>query len=335
MKSSMKREIYKQLRSIVIISVGLALIPPILQFNNYFLLVLTYILLYAVIVSAWNIIGGFGGQLDLGAGAFTGLGCFTMGTLLLRWNIPPVIGVFAGGLIAAAFGFIIGYPSFRFGLKDVWYALATIALVVVLKQFFTVWEQVGGPEERYLPGTYGSLYYLKLPYSYYYYILVVALAIVLFLNVKVKMSKLGYYLFSVRENEDAAEMLGVDVRMTKLKGLMIYAFITGTIGSFFALISGYIHPTQFNTDISLQIAILGIVGGLGSIYSPVITTFILQSASEYLRTVLGGWIPGIHLIFYGAILMIIVLFFPEGLSAILNKVYAKIGLFSLKKEEKK
>ncbi len=313
-----------KLKPLVVFVVVLCFLPPILGFNNYYVLIVTYILFYAVVVSAWNIIGGFAGQLDLGAGAYVGLGCYAMGTLLIKWNVTPWIGIIASGIVSVFFAAVIGYAAFRFGLKEVWYALATIASVVVLQKFFLVWEEVGGPAERYLPVKYGSIYYLRFAtYTPYYYILLALLAISIFINIWVRESKLGFDLLAVRENEEAAEMLGVDARMSKLKALMIYSFLTGVAGALYALIAGYIHPSQFDNSISLEVAVLGIVGGLGSIYSPPASVFILHTLSEYLRSTIGAWIPGVHLIFYGVVLMVTLIFIPEGLSSLFKKLSLK------------
>lgn len=305
----------------VVITAVLMALPALLGFNAYYVLIATWILFYAVLVSGWNIIYGFAGQIDLAAGAYIGLGAFTSGTLLIRWGITPWIGMFLGGLVAAGFAILIGYPTFRFGIREVWYALASLAIVKVLERVFTVWEEIGGPVERYLGlGRFWG-------YDVYYYLLVMFLITLLALNIWIKSSKLGCYFMAVRENEEAAEMLGVDTRKYKLKALLIYAFITGVVGGPFACITGYIHPSHFDTWISSQVAILGMVGGVGSIFGPPVTAFILVSVSEYLRTTLGATIVGLHLIFYGIVLMIIVLFKPEGLAPLFETAYKRLWTY--------
>ncbi len=314
-------------KPVAALTVILGILPLAVRMNNYYVLLLTWILYYSTLVTAWNVIGGLAGQLDLAAASYIGLGAYTMGTLLIRLDVTPWIGIPLGGLVAAGFAALVGYPTFRFGLKEAWYALATISSVVVLQKLFLVWEEIGGPEERYLPARYGELYYLRFRgYAAYYYILLAVLVLVLLLNVKIRRSKIGYYLLAIRENEEAAEILGIDVRKYKLRALLIYAFVTGCIGGIFALISGYLHPHHFDTWTSLQVAILGIVGGagVGSVYSLPATTFIIYSISELLRSTLGGWIPGIHLIFYGVILTVVVLLKPEGLSETYERLYGRL-----------
>lgn len=313
--------------------IPLAVFPTIISYNNYFLNVGTFIVIYATIVAAWNIIGGFAGQLDLGAGAYMGVGIFTTGILLLWWNITPIIGIFISGLAAAALGVIIGYPTFRFGIREVWYALSSLALVSILQKIFLVWEEVAGPVERRLPYFAASLYHLRFyNYAIYFYMALALLAITLILNVKIRYTKTGYYLLAIRENEEAAEMLGVDVRKYKLIALMIYSFIVGITGGIFVLIAGYYHPTLFDPWISIQTAILGIVGGLGAIFGAPLTALIILTIAEYLRFTLGGIIQGLHLIIYAIILILVVLFKPEGLSEFFYSVYRYIAALSKRRQ---
>ena len=153
-----------------------AVLPLAFLRNQYNLILLTTVALYGVLTSAWNIIGGMAGQLDLSAGAYLGLGAYTTATLLLRWNITPWVGMFAGGVVAMGFAFLVGFPLFRFRIREVWYALSSSALVVVLQVVFLLWKQVGGPMERLLPSAKFSLYNLRFQsYLPYYYIMLVLL----------------------------------------------------------------------------------------------------------------------------------------------------------------
>ena len=310
-----------------LISLGiLSLIPPLLGFNNYYLLLASLILLYTTMVSAWNIIGGFAGQLDLAAGAYHGIGIFVTGLLFIFYRVTPLIGIFLGGAVASLLAVAIGYPTFRFGLREVWYALSSLALVVILYKLFLVWESVGGTIERYLPKVGFSWFYLTFPGNYLYYYLMSALllAATIAINIRIRYSRLGYYLLAIRENEEAAEMLGIDVRRYKLYALMIYSFIVGLTGGIFVLMLGYVHPVLFDSWISIQTAILGIVGGLGSIAGGPIIAVILLAIAEYLRVRFGGYIPGLHQILFAIILMLIVLFKPGGIGEWLDSLWHRI-----------
>ena len=299
-------------------------LPLLFRSNQYGMILLTTILLYGVLATAWNIIGGMAGQLDLAAGAYLGLGAFTTGTLLLRYNLTPWIGIFLGGAVAVAFAILVGLPLFRFKIKEVWYALSSSALVEVLRIAFIMWEKVGGPVERYLPN-YGSALYMRFSsYLPYYYIMVFLLLASLLINYWISRSKLGYYLVALGDDEDASEVLGVNVRASKLKALVIYAFIVGLTGGVYACIYGFIHPNFFSSTMSTEVAILGIVGGMGITYGPLIGAVLLVSMRELLRANLGGQLESLYLVIYSVVLILIVLFRPRGITTLFQEACVKI-----------
>jgi branched-chain amino acid transport system permease protein len=320
----MKPGFKKLLPLLILLVVALAL-PFAMLSNQYNLILLTTVILYATLASAWNIIGGMAGQFDLAAGAYLGLGAFTSGTLLIRWNITPWIGMIAGGLIAAAFAFLVGYPLFRFKVREVWYALSSAALVLVLRVVFMMWEEVGGPTERYIPFYDWSLYHLRFrSYIPYYYLILIILIITLWLNHRIRNRKLGYYLLALGDNEEAAEILGVDARGSKLKALMIYAFIVGVLGGVYACLYGFIHPNFFSSTISLEVSILGVVGGVGITYGPLLAALILVSGRELLRANVGGQLESLYLAIYAIVLIVIALFRPQGIGSLLQKALEKL-----------
>lgn len=314
----------RNLALVAAIAVG-ALVPVALGKNQYSLVLATTVLLYAVLATAWNIIGGLGGQFDLAAGAYLGLGAFTAATLLNRWNITPWAGMFVGGLIAAVFALVIGFPFFGFQIRDLWYSLSSSALVVVLQVVFLMWGPIGGPTERYLAGSGSPLYRLRFnTYAPYYYILLVMLVLVLVLVTRMRNSKLGYELLALGEDEDAAEVLGVDVRWAKLRALMLYAFVAGVVGGVYTCIYGYIHPSFFSADLSMEVAILGIVGGLGITWGPATAALVLVSLRELLRARLGGQLAGLYLVLYATVLILVALFQPRGLAPLITRGFARL-----------
>jgi branched-chain amino acid transport system permease protein len=326
----MKGKIKTFIPLLVLLAVAIAL-PLAMSSNQYNLILLTTVILYATLASAWNIIGGMGGQFDLAAGAYLGLGAFTSGTLLIRWNVTPWIGMPAGGLIAAAFALLVGYPLFRFKVREVWYALSSAALVMVLRVAFMMWEEVGGPTERYIPFHDWSLYHLRFrSYIPYYYLILIILIVTLWLNHRIRNRKLGYYLLALGDNEEAAEILGVDARGSKLKALMIYAFIAGVLGGVYACLYGFIHPNFFSSTISLEVAILGVVGGVGITYGPLLAALILVSGREFLRAHVGGQLESLYLVIYAIVLIVIALFRPQGIGSLLQKAWEKLTTRTVK-----
>lgn len=301
------------------------LVPAIVGSSQYNMILATTILLYGAMATAWNIIGGMAGQMDLAATAYLGLGAFTAGTLLIRWNITPWFGMLLGGAVAAGFAAIVGYSLFRFGVTEVWYALSSSALVEVLRVAFLLWEDVGGPVEKYLPFHQWSWYHMRFgSYVPYYYIMLALLLVALYVNYRIDRSRLGYYLKALGESEDAAEVLGVDARQCKLRALMIYAFLVGTLGGVYACLYGFIHPQIFSGLQGTEVAILGIVGGMGIVYGPLVAALILVTGREMLRANLSGQFESVYLAVYSAVLIVIALFRPQGIAAFFPSLGAKI-----------
>jgi len=309
----------------VLLGVGLAIalvIPLLIRSNQYNVVLVTTVLLYGVLATAWNIIGGMAGQLDLAAFAYLGLGAFTSGTLFIRWDVSPWLGMILGGLVATGFAVLVGFPLFRFRVREVWYALTSAALVEVLKVVFVMWESVGGPVERYLPYYSWSLYHMRFgTYVPYYYIMLVLLIIAIVVNYRLSRTKLGFYFRALGEDEDAAEILGVDARACKLKALMIYAFLVGATGAVYACMYGFIHPNFFSSPKSTEVAILGIVGGMGITYGPLLAAVLLVSMREFLRASLGGQLESLYLAVYSVVLILIALFRPQGIASFFQAGY--------------
>ncbi|BAJ51238.1 branched-chain amino acid ABC transporter permease [Candidatus Caldarchaeum subterraneum] len=309
--------------------IALAAVPFLVGLNEYYLFLVTLILLYTTIVVAWQLIGGYGGQLDLGAGAYHGLGAVITGFLMVNYGVSGWVGLLVSGAAAAGVAFLIGYPSFRLGLKEVWYALSSLALVLILQKIFLLWTDVAGPLERYIPyAEFDPLFMRAGTKIFYYYITAALLAATFLIVSRIRRSKTGLYLISIRENEEAAEMLGVDVRRYKLQALMIYSFIAAVTGGIYASMVGFYHPTLFDSWISIQTATLAIVGGLGHLLGPPIVSIILLTVQEYLRITLGAVIIGLHQVIFGIILVIIIMFKPDGLGPLIDSLAKRFTVSS-------
>jgi branched-chain amino acid transport system permease protein len=319
------KTLFKGSNILILVALAAAfLLPLAFQRNQYVMVLMTTVLLYAVLASAWNIIGGMAGQLDLAAAAYLAVGAFTTGTLLIQWNITPWLGMFVGGLVSVGLSVLIGFPLFGFKVKELWYALSSSAMVVVLQAVFMMWRSVGGATERYLPVGASPWYSLRFnTYMPYFYIMLVMLIVVLWLNRRIRYSKLGYSLLALGEDEDAVEVLGVNSQAAKLKALMIYAFICGMVGGVYACIYGYVHPSFFDSSMAMEVAILGIVGGMGIIYGPALAAILMVSFREILRANLGGQMAGLYLAVYAAILILIALFQPRGLAPLVERYIRK------------
>ncbi len=317
MASRSLRSFKSEALPIIALCLALAVVPPALGFNQYYILLAATSLLFAVMVVAWNIIGGYAGQLDLAPFAYVGIGGIVAAQLLNVYGVTPWIGMFVGAGAAAGLALAVGYPTFRFGIKEVWYALLTASLVVILNNIMHL-PQFLGPMDHYLPSTGGWFDLIFPVYQYIYYIILVALAITMYINVRINNSKTGYYLKAIREDELAAEALGIDVRKYKLKALITYASILGFIGYLYLVLQTVYSYATFDSAESLAVAIMGIIGGLGSIGGAFTAAVILKTVEEYLRGAIGATIPGIYLLIYGILLIVVGIFKPEGLAGVIN-----------------
>ncbi|MEM0000512.1 MAG: branched-chain amino acid ABC transporter permease [Desulfurococcaceae archaeon] len=305
------RDYYGRILVVVLLLVAMYFVA---RLERYYLLFIINILYFASIVLAWNIIGGYAGQLDLASAAYMATGGIVTALLIDNLNIPPLIAVFGGGLTSAVLAGAIGFPMFRFGVKEVWYALSTAALVVILNNAIRL---LIGPFEYYLAArpikTYDELYLYTS----------IALLLVLVFNNVISRSKLGFYLRAIREDELAAEAIGIDTRKYKLLALLVYAFIVGSLGYLYIALIGYFYTYRFyDTSISVSIAILGIIGGLGSVEGALVSAVILRGVGEYLRAHFAYIIPGLHLLLYGIVLLVIGIFEPEGIAGLSRRIYS-------------
>jgi len=305
----------------LIVVVAGASIPFLVGFNQYYILLALQSVIVASIALAWNIIGGYAGQLDLASFAYIGLGGILATMLMMEYNITPWAGMFLGAGISAALAFVIGYPLFRFGIRGVWYALSTAALVVILHE---VSIMVLGPFDYYIPLLEGWYYLRFRTWENLYYFSLIVLAFVISLNLYISRSKVGYYLKAIREDEVAAEAVGIDIRKYKLLALMTYASILGFVGYIYIVSQRTFSYNTFSGPQSVYIAIIGIVGGLGSVSGVFTAAIILKIVEEYLRGYLGGALPGLHLLLFGVLLITVGILRPEGLSSLTDTLVKKV-----------
>ncbi len=297
------------------------LILPLATENSFYHDVLIMMFFYAALAGAWNILGGFAGQVSLGHTAFFGIGAYTSTLLYLNFNLSPWIGMLIGGGLAILAGLIIGIPCFR--LTSHFFALATIAIASVmhiLTVYFRAFTQ--GSAGLLIPFHEGYAQFMfkgKLPYIYISFIY---LAIVLFASVAIKRSRIGFYLMALREDPDAAESLGVGTLKYKLIAMSVSVFLVAIGGTFYAQYLMFIDPeTVFSFSVSIDMALFSIIGGLGTILGPVIGAFVLTPIDVLLRGWLGPQFAGLNLLIYGVILVVAVTYFPQGMIALIYRKY--------------
>jgi branched-chain amino acid transport system permease protein len=263
---------------------------------------------------AWNILGGYAGQVSLGHAVFFGCGAYTSTWLLLQHGISPWIGMLAGGAVSAALALVIGWPCFR--LRGHYFAMATIAVAEIVQAVVTNWDALGGAVGLYLPvkesGLGGFIFNTsKLPY---YYIALGLLVVTLLVNWAVVRSFLGYYFRAIKDEPDAARSLGVSLTRYKLIAIALSSFLTAAGGTLYAQKELYIDPgSVLSTSLSIKISLVAILGGVGTLMGPVVGAILLTAIEQGSRTLFGGTGRGTDLIIYGLLIVGFAVFKPEGI----------------------
>jgi len=282
----------------------------VLGADPYWLNLMTTGLLFAGLASAWNIIGGLGGQFSLAHGVFFGLGAYSVTILQTRTSISPWLTLVPAMVTAALVAGALALPLFR--LRGHFFAIATLALNEVAFALANYLENLtGGPRGLSIPFQ-ASLFAEPWKYGVLMWVYV---CVVVAITLAITRSRLGYYLLAVREDEDAARAAGVDTLRVKTTGLVISAALTGLGGALFAFFIRFVDPPSlFNlSEIGVRFPLLALIGGVGTLAGPVIGAMIVQPGAQYLRGELADLGPGTHLIVLGLVLVLAALFFKRGI----------------------
>lgn len=279
------------------------------------------ILLWSVLGLAWNLIGGYAGQVSLGHAIFFGLGAYTSTLMLTKWDISPWIGMIVGAVVAAVVSAVIGWPSFR--LAGHYFAIATIAAGEIFAVMFRNWSWAGGAVGVYLPIIRGDRianFQFHQAKQGYYYIILAMLAITVLGTYAIERSRMGYYLKAIREGPDAARSLGINITRYKLYAMVISSAITAVAGTFYAQFVLYISPnTVYALLLSIQMCLVAILGGTGTLLGPIIGAAVLIPMAEYTRVYLAGRAGGLHLVVYGLLIVLISIYQPAGLMGLVRQ----------------
>jgi branched-chain amino acid transport system permease protein len=308
---------------------AIALGLPLVIRSATYLHILVLLYFYAYLTTSWNLVGGFAGVLPLGHAAFVGIGAYTSTVLSLQYGISPWIGMVIGGVLATIVGVIIGLPTFK--MRGAYFALATIAFGEGLRVMVENIDHLGplnlnGPRGLQIPplntGLANFMFTSKEPY---YYIILVMLVAVLALTYWISRSKLGYVMNAGGEEPEAAMALGVNVARAKLTAMALSSFLTALAGTFYAQFTLYIHPKSIiSLDLSFEIAFIALIGGRGSIAGPVLGALLLRPVSDFSRIYFGATLPGLHLIIFGVVLILVMIFQPRGIQEPLTRFYHRL-----------
>jgi branched-chain amino acid transport system permease protein len=304
---------------------AVALVLPLVVTSRFAIDIFIRVLLFAFIGVAWNLMGGYAKQLSLGHAAYFGLGAYTSTILEIKFGVSPWIGMFAGGIVAMLASLPIGALCFR--LRGPYFAIATIATAQVLMLLFLKFRDFAwGAEGTTIPNLGSDPLMMQFDAkAAYYYIALALLTAGLAVTYRIERSWMGYYLVAIGEDEDAAEAIGVNVLKIKRDVYLISAFLTALAGTFYIQYIYFIDPnTAFSFNISVEAALVSIVGGIGTLWGPVIGTALLEGTSALLQSWLGSSAGGVQLTVYSLILMAVILWRPTGLVGVLTDVYARI-----------
>lgn len=271
------------------------------------------VLLYAFLGQAWNVLGGYGGQFSFGHAAFFGTGAYAAAILQVNLGINAWVGFALAGLAGGGMGLVVGFLSFRFGLKGAYFALVTLAFAEVLRILANSAEFTGAGVGILVP-LEQSAANLQFADKTGFYLLALALvAVGLMVTARLENSRFGARLMAVRENEDAARALGVNVFAIKLRAITLSGALAGLAGAFYTQYFLYLDPTiAYGAAISVEALLIPIIGGPGTLFGPLLGSGVLHTISE-ITGHFAADAPGLNLVVYGALLVLMVLFLPDGL----------------------
>lgn len=304
--------------SVLLILALLPIIPGPLQ-GPFAQHVLVLILLFACMSQAWNILGGYCGQVSFGHSVFFGIGAYGAGMAVVTYGLTPWPGALAGALLAAIVAMAISYPCFR--LKGHYFAIATFAIVEIFNRLFMVWYWVGGAlglDYPIIEEGWKNFMWFRTKTQYYYGAF--GLFIIVFSFVRwMEGHKLGYYMRAVRDGQEAAESLGVNSTSVKLTAIAISAFLAALCGAFFVQYNLRVDPPMvMSLDMSMRFVLITILGGLGTLWGPLLGADILIPLQEYTRAIWGGLGGGVDLIIFGILIILIVTRQPKGVMGFIS-----------------
>jgi branched-chain amino acid transport system permease protein len=281
------------------------------------------LLLAAITASAWNVIGGYAGQISVGHGMFFGVGAYAPMLAYRYSELPPVAGVPLGIGLSLVLAVIVGLPTFR--LRGHYFSMATIAVAELIRIYVSTADYLGAAIGLQGPavgrGWWDLVFRSELPY---YYIFLGTLALLLYLTFAMQRSRFGFYLRAIRADERAAASLGVPVRMVKLKALMVSAAFTSVAGSLYSIKTGFIDPESgFGLLVSVQMLITAALGGAGTLFGPLVGALILVPLQAATNTWFGGGGSGLTYILYGGIIVLLARFEPGGLGELWGRIASR------------
>jgi branched-chain amino acid transport system permease protein len=302
----------KAFAPIVLVVVALAAVPLVVH-SNVVLNFLVVALMIALVGQGWNILGGYGGQYSFGHAAFFGTGAYVTAILQVRYGINAWVGFAIGIAAGALVGAIIGALTFRSGLRGSYFALVTLAFAEVLRILATVAPITGAGVGTLIKLDLRAQAFQFQSRAAFYWAILALVALSLVIAKLIERSRFGAWLIAVRENEDAAQALGVDAATVKSAAMVISGAITAAAGCFYAQYFLFVDSgIAFGTWISIEALLTPIIGGVGTVFGPLLGALVVKALGEAARSFTGD-APGLDLVVYGLVLILVIAFTPRGL----------------------
>lgn len=306
-------------RLLILVAAACALALPLVVRSDFWVGFAITVLLSTLTGVAWNILGGYGGQVSFGHAAFFGAGAYTAALLNMKLGVNAWVAFAAAGAAGGIVGIVIGYLSFRYGLRGSYFALITLAFAEVMRIVVGAADFAGGGVGLYVPLHVGLANMQFATKAGYYYVALALAAGAIFIGWRLERSRLGAWLVAIRENEDAARALGVNTLACKLRAIALSAVLTGLGGAFYADYYLYLDPgLVFGPNISVEVLLAPIIGGIGTVWGPFVGATALHAAGELGRRLMGD-APGLSLVLYGVLLVLMVKFRPDGLIGLFDR----------------
>jgi branched-chain amino acid transport system permease protein len=317
----------KRCLALAVVIAAAALLPLLLDPRGYWIRVLTFTLLFAAMAQSWNIVGGLANQTSLGHAAFFGIGAYTSTVLLLKFGISPWLGMLAAGALGGLAALIIAIPTMR--LQGHYFALATLAFGEVMRVIANVWTSLtGGPGGLSVPfvppGFAAYSFKLLRPHAY---IALAALVVVTAIFEAIRRGAMGYRLRAIKQNAAAAEVIGVDTTRVKLQAAVISGALIAMLGTLYAQVAVFFDPdTVFGVaGISIRIALIAIIGGVGTAAGPILGAFFIIPLEELMNDLLSSRAAGLSQLVFGIILIAVILWQPRGFITVLGSWRARLS----------
>lgn len=300
------------------VALAVALALPVLTESGFWIKFAFATLLFAYMGQAWNILGGYAGQFSFGHALFFGTGAYAAAIAQVTFGLNPWLGLPLGALAAGAVGWAAGCLSFRYGLRGSYFALVTLAFAEVFRILANSVAFTGAGAGKFVPLQPGWAMFQPGQTGFYYIALVLVVASIV-LAWRIEHSRFGAQMMAVRENEAAAAALGVDAYRIKVQAIALSGAMTGIGGVLYLQFYLYLDPSlAYGPGVSVEVLLVPIIGGMGTVFGPLVGSVVLHAASEIARRVMGD-APGIHLVFYGVLLVVMVRYLPDGMIGLLRR----------------